>query len=156
MATRFYFPSTTWKPAGISPAIHSTWSGARPDFARARPWSNAPSEIFARPNLANIDGLGASFAGGNPFQECGFQFVWGPIQGIALANQVVSCGFMGHHGATWGFHWLQCAAWISTPAGAVRGLISSADNAATFSGTNSYPQNTPYSSRFATGTTING
>lgn len=157
MATRFYFPSMSWQPAPISPAIHPTWSGERPDFSRARPWSNAPSEVLARPNLANSDGLGASFSSfGNPSQECGFQFVWGPIQAISLANQAVSVGFMGHHGSTWGFHWLQACAWIATPAGAVRGVISTADNAATFSGSNSYPSNTPYSSRFASGTTVNG
>lgn len=153
--TTFYAPSSSWKPAPISPSTNAGWSVNRPDFFSARPWSTDASEVFGRPNLANSNGNGGAFAGTNPSRECAQQWVWGPIKAVSVPAQVMTIGWMGHHGVTYGFHWLRGCAWIATPAGANRGNIVAPADATLYSNLNSYPANTPYSSRFATGTSLN-
>lgn len=151
MATTFYFPSDSWKAAPISPSRHSSWDVSRPDFFRARPWSTATSESFARPSLGNSDGNGGSYAGSNPQQECAQQWVWGPIEAASVASQTMTVGFMGRHDTVWGFHWLRACVWIAKPDGTNRGTVVNATDNTLYANLNSYPAFS-YSSRFATGT----
>jgi hypothetical protein len=150
MATTFYAPSSSWRAAPISPSTRG-WSTNRPDFFRFSPWASVET---GRPSLGNSDGGGGSFAGTNPSQECMFQMVWGPIQAVSVAAQTVSIGWMGHHGATFGFHWLRGGIWIAKPDGTLRGTVVLPTDATLFANNNSYPANTPYSSRFQTGTSL--
>lgn len=137
LATKFYLPSNAAIPS-VSPAISSGWTNSV-NLKRFVP-------VTAKTNSANAD-FDYQDAGSNPSDQCRFQWVYGPISAVTItAAQTISVGVMGHHGSTWGFHWLTACVRVVKSDLTLRGTVSAVGDL--YANNNSYPANDPYSSRY--------
>lgn len=139
MGSKFYFPSNAATP-GVSPAIHTDWTRSVSLIRRVPVRDNKTSSANADQSVTD--------AGTNPSHEVRQQWVYGPIGAQTIGAQNIGVGFMAHHGATFGNHWLKATVYVMKgDLSAIRGTMATILQL--FDNSNSFPANTPYSSRYA-------
>jgi hypothetical protein len=138
MGSKFYFPSNAATPS-ISPAIHTDWTRSVSLIRKVPVRDTKTSSANADQSITD--------AGTNPSHECRQQWIYGPIAAQTIGAQNIGIGFMGHHGATFGFHWLKATVYVfKGDLTGIRGTMATI--AQLYDNTNSFPANTPYSSRY--------
>lgn len=164
MATRIYITSNATGtnlqvPAAVTgAAFNSGWEGtmAGGTVFHMEGWANLTNG-YARPSSANVNKQVKNGSNTTTQERYGIRVYIGPFVGggTYTGSQAISCGIMGNHGATFGFHWMTACIRILHSDGSLgkEGEAIATSTTGIYANLNSYPATTA-ESRFDSGTSL--